>query len=93
MKAAGGGWKAGAAFGWSMAMSRVPPSAAVHPSHTFRPRLSPARVARRGVSSAVDWIRKAPRVAVVYSNPIACATGARFKPPSEIQAICIFLGY
>jgi len=60
---------------------RVPGPAA---HHTARPGRSPDSEASSGVSSAVAWMRKAARVAVVNSRPSACVDdAAKFHRPSS----------
>lgn len=60
----------------SAAISSVPPSASAHPPHTRPCGRSPASVDSRGVSSAVAWIRKLARVALVSCSPKVCSQGA-----------------
>mmetsp|Transcript_28968 Transcript_28968/g.81581 ORF Transcript_28968/g.81581 Transcript_28968/m.81581 type:complete len:319 (+) Transcript_28968:653-1609(+) len=71
----------------SAVTSSVPIMAMRHPDQVFVVRVSPARLEISGVKSAVDWMMKAARVAVVYSRPIACrAVPMKFQKPISTPA-------
>ena len=58
----------------------------VRPTVVAAPRCTPEMLATTGVKMALSRIRKAPREAVVYSNP-SCKQGAPLVKPAQIRCV------
>lgn len=73
----------------SAAMSSVPAKASAHPASTRLVGTNPARLARRGVSRLLAWMRKLARVAVVSVKPNVCRRSSSREGQGQYQGLVL----